>query len=365
MALDLNELSGPQRRIVRDAFLAAFTAQTLDQLLQDELDLQPLATLVPAASFEAMVFNLINLSKREGWTDRLIAAAERTSNNARVRGLRASLETAAIVDVAALEQRVTAVAPASGGLERLVRVDGGFADWGLWIEKMTDIGRRICRIQYPDNLKMAGGTGFLVARDLVLTNYHVIERHAQAQQDPADIACLFDFAVGSAAPVAVKLAAAPKWLVDWSPYSPHDPGDAGGVPDPDHLDYALLRLQRAIGEGNVAGQPRGWIQIDSGRARPAAKSILFIGQHPQLEPLKLAIGAVLEPNGNGTRLLYDTNTERGSSGSPGLDAGLHAVVLHHAGDPDYSRLLGRYNQGIPLDLIVQRMAARGVPKFWT
>ena len=365
MALDLNELSGPQRKIVRDALLAAFTAETLDELLQDELDQQPLATLVPAGTFAAMLFNLINVSKREGWTDQLIGAAERTSNNSRVRRLRASLETGAMVDVAAMEQKVTAVAPTSGGLERLVRKDGGFADWGLWIEKMTDIGRRICRIQYPDNLTLAGGTGFLVSSDLVLTNYHVLERHAKAQADPANIACLFDFAVGSTAPVAVKLAAAPGWLVDSSPYSPHDPGDAGGVPDPDHLDYALLRLERAIGNDDVAGEPRGWIDIDPSRPRPAAKSILFIGQHPQLEPLKLAIGAVLEPNGNGTRLLYDTNTERGSSGSPGLDAGLHAVVLHHAGDPDYSRLLGRYNQGIPLDLIVQRMAARGVPKFWT
>lgn len=364
MALDLNELSGPQRKIVRDALVAAFTAQTLDELLQDELDQQSLATLTPAASFEAMVFNLINLSKREGWTDQLIAAAERTSNNSRVRGLRSSLDTAAIVDVVALERKVTAIAPASGGLERLVRKDGGFADWGLWIEKMTEVGRRICRIQYPGNLTLAGGTGFLVSSDLVLTNYHVVERHARAQADPANIACLFDFAVGSAAPVAVNLAAA-GWLVDSSPYSPHDPGDAGGVPDPDHLDYALLRLERAIGDDHVAGQPRGWIGLDPSRARPAAQSILFIGQHPRLEPLKLAIGAVLEPNGNGTRLLYDTDTESGSSGSPGFDAGLNAVVLHHAGDPDYSRLLGRYNQGIPLDLIVQRMAARGVPEFWT
>ncbi len=61
-------MSGPQRKIVRDALLGAFTAETLDQLLQDQLDQESLVTLVPSGSFESMVFNLINRSRKEGWT---------------------------------------------------------------------------------------------------------------------------------------------------------------------------------------------------------------------------------------------------------------------------------------------------------
>ncbi len=82
----------------------------------------------------------------------------------------------------------------------------------------------------------------------------------------------------------MKLAAGAAWLVDSSPYSPHDPGDNNGMPDPDHLDYALLRLQRPVGDDDVAGKPRGWMALDANVATLAAGSILFIGQHPELNP---------------------------------------------------------------------------------
>ncbi|TXH84362.1 trypsin-like peptidase domain-containing protein [Thauera aminoaromatica] len=362
MALDLNVLNGPQRKIVRDTFVAAFDAHSLNMLLQDKLDKPPLQNIVPTANFEVMVFDLINASKQNGWTEKLIVAAETASENPRIRALRQTLETSASIDIATVDERVKVHSPASGGLERLVRKDGAFSDWGLWVARMTEIGRRICRIEYPVDLKMGGGTGFLVAPDLVLTNYHVIEKHEKKVLDPAQITCRFDFAVGAEAPTPVKLAAS--WLTDYSRYSPYDPGDVGGLPDVDHLDYALLRLERTVGNDIVDGATRGWIGLRDSAVLPDAKAILFIGQHPSLEPLKLAVGSVIGANGNLTRVRYDANTERGSSGSPCLDAGLNVVALHHGGDPDYSKLLGEFNQGIPIHLILRRLAARGIAKFW-
>lgn len=47
MALDLNVLNGPQRKIVRDTFVAAFDAHSLNMLLQDKLDKPPLQNIVP------------------------------------------------------------------------------------------------------------------------------------------------------------------------------------------------------------------------------------------------------------------------------------------------------------------------------
>jgi hypothetical protein len=362
MAFDLNALTGPQRKIVRDALLAAFDAPALDMLLQDSLDKPGLATLVAPAGFAIMVFHLINVTQREGWTDQLIAAAELASHNPRLRELRQTLEASEAIDLAAVDSRVKLSAPKSGGLERMVREDGGFADWGLWVNRMTEIGRRICRIEYPVGVKMGGGTGFLVANDLVLTNYHVIEQHQQGAREAAQILCRFDFAVGAGAHTPVKLAAG--WLVDFSPASAHDPGDQGGLPDADQLDYALLRLERAIGDELVNGAQRGWLPLRADTPLPLAKAILFIGQHPSLEPLKLGVGAVLGANGNLTRVRYDANTERGSSGSPCLDVALNVVALHHGGDPDYSQLMGEYNQGIPIGLILKRMASRHITPFW-
>ena len=336
MALDLNDLNGPQRRIVRDAFLGAFTAASLDMMLQDELNMAPLATLAAPASFQFMVFELVNVSRRNGWTDRLIEAAERTSANPRIQKLRRSLETSETIDLVAVDTKIKIVAPASGGLERLVRDDGIFVDWGMWLDRMTDMGRQICRVEYPRNLKMGGGTGFLVAPDLVLTNYHVVEDHVKGSLKPSEIVCRFDYAVGTGTSTPVKLAA--HWLVDHSTYSPHDPGDRDGVPDMDHLDYALLRLDRAIGDDVISNEKRGWIPLSASAAAPAGHSILFVGQHPELAPLKLAVGAIIGANANTTRIRYDTSTDNGSSGAPCFDVSLNTVVLRHGGDPDYSKL---------------------------
>ena len=366
MTLDLNDLSGPQRKIVRDAFLAAFSENDLRQLLEDELD-EDLSHLVAQADLETMTFQLIRVSTKRGWADRLIRAAEEVSRNARIAKLRETLAATEALDLERVDAEVAQKkrAAAEGGLERLTRKEG-FADWGLWVERMAEIGRRICSIQYPIGVKLGGGTGFLVADDLVLTNYHVIEDfypNGANARNAAEIECRFDYAVGSVGTTSVKLHT--NWLVDHSVYSPFDPGDKGGLPDPDHLDYALLRLQRSVGADAVGGGKRGSLLLDSQTAVSPPDDLLFIGQHPGLQPLKLGVGEVLKANGNSTRIRYDANTERGSSGSPVLDMQLRVVALHHAGDPDYTKLLGDYNQGIPIGLIIKRMAGRNVRKFWT
>lgn len=361
MALDLNSLNGPQRAIVRDAFMAAYTTDTLTMLLADELDKQ-LGEIVAPGPFKLVVFNLIQLARAEGWLDQMIAAAEKTSGNPKIKKLRQTLTESGAIALKDVSERTNLVAP-PGGLERLVREDGGFAEWGLWVNTMAQRGRQICRIEYVADLKVGGGTGFLVGADLLITNYHVVHRHISGELPYDGITCRFDFAVGAEQPRVVKLTAKP--LVDFSTYSPFDPGDNGGVPDPDHLDYALLRLEASVGNEAIAGGgKRGWAPLALNTPVPAANSIVFIGQHPLLEPLKLAVGAIQAVNGNGTRLRYDASTDHGSSGSPVLDVKGNVIALHHGGDPDYTHLLGKYNQGIPIALIVKRAAARGVAKFW-
>jgi hypothetical protein len=90
----------------------------------------------------------------------------------------------------------------------------------------------------------------------------------------------------------------------------------------------------------------------------AANPALFILQHPNAEPLKLALDneAVIAVNGNGTRVRYRTNTEGGSSGSPCFSANWELVALHHAGDPAW---VPRYNEGVPLPAILRLLEQRG------
>ncbi len=360
MPVDLNLLDGPQRAIVREAFLTSFDADALKRMLDDKLD-RKLYTLVAPGPLDGVAYDLLNRARAEGWLDQLIAAAEETSGNSLVRNLRATLASSAALDLATVDARLKKTASARAGLERFVRDDGGFVNWGTWVERMAGIGRQICRVEYSHGLQISGGTGFLVAPDLILTNYHVIEP-LMAARDFSRVTCRFDFAVGSVPHAPVGLAANP--LVGFSPYSLHDPGDMGGLPAADQLDYALLRLAQPVGQEIVSGTPRGNVTLESATPLPAAGSILFIGQHPELNPLKLAVGAIQAANANATRVRYDANTEPGSSGSPCFNVQLKLVALHHGGDPDYKRLQGAFNQGIPTGLIVQHLAAQGIAPFW-
>jgi V8-like Glu-specific endopeptidase len=59
--------------------------------------------------------------------------------------------------------------------------------------------------------------------------------------------------------------------------------------------------------------------------------------------------AILGLNANRTRVLYNVNTQAGSSGAPCFNAKLELIALHHAGGKDWPAA-GNYlfNQGIPL-----------------
>ena len=111
----------------------------------------------------------------------------------------------------------------------------------------------------------------------------------------------------------------------------------------------MTRSPSHLWGGKEGSRSRGYLTAPVPPATVAAKQPIVIVQHPNGEPLKLAIDteAVIEVMDN--RVRYRTNTEPGSSGSPVFDGRLQLVALHHAGDPDYSELhLADYNQGIPI-----------------
>ena len=75
--------------------------------------------------------------------------------------------------------------------------------------------------------------------------------------------------------------------------------------------------------------------------------------------LALDLEAELELNANGTRVLYKTRTEAGSSGSPCFNELWEVVALHHAGDPSYAGFYNpAFNEGIPISKIVERLRAK-------
>jgi hypothetical protein len=335
--LDLNSLNGPQRKVLRDAVVEAFDRDGLNSLLVDT-GFEPLENLTGNKGFETQAFEIIKTFHSEGKLQAFVQAMLEEE------GDRPSLRMA--------------MKRASGfGLERQIR-SSGFSNTYLWADTLTCLTRKVCHIRIVDGVDVHNGTGFLVGPDLVLTNYHVLEDVIGGGIPPEKVQLTFDYAeLAEGRADAIGCLLSDDWLLHHSPYSPADLAPDAGVPQNGELDYALVRISKAVGEIDAPdGTDRGWVDLATAPALPAHGDIVFILHHPSGHPVKHSIG-VTKPVKSPDRLRYDADTDRGSSGGMVLNAQLQAFGLHHAGDPD-TKIKAQYNQGIPLDLIGKSIAAK-------
>lgn len=395
--MDPRELTGDELGVFADALGNAFldpldlTDMLVRRLNRNLADYQPAAAVYPNTRMR-----LVRSANADGWWQELLRAARasRPGNRALLQfeqSLRLSSGLLESVEVA----EFTGAAPAGaarqgrmrtdlGALEREVKKHVPTFDAEVWTTQLGVALARVCRIEVKTDEATEFGTGFLVGPDLVLTNYHVIESAHNAEQagKPQSITCLFDYRVrpdGTTDP-GTPMGLRDEWLVAWRPISPRDSElYPKSDPAPTELDYALLRLVRDIGARPIGSNAetkaaqRGWFTPLSPPYNFASSDALFILQHPRARPLKLAIdfeAISVRPDdavrygliANRTRLLYRTNTEAGSSGSPCFGPNWELVAIHHAGDPDFHLAhTPDYNQGIPIEAIVADLRSRNTP----
>ncbi|MBI3435692.1 MAG: trypsin-like peptidase domain-containing protein [Proteobacteria bacterium] len=358
--------------------------ESLSKLLTTRLNLHQLATIVysstgdqlydayvaPGKPLRPTIEDLLHALEREGYTELFLAAVyERSPQRPEIRARIAQLFPGAASPPGggaglSLQRAGSAQADAPAqafapGLQKNVRPHLAKLDVRIWLEKLAQIERRVCRVEYKGN---AAGTGFLVGPDTVLTNWHVVET-AKTTSTLGELACRFDYlrlADDTRQPgIAVGLHA--DGCLDSTPYSAAEKTNTPDSPPPrsDELDYALLRLAQPAGDAVIDGKRRGWIDMPAAPAPLDSGAPLLIVQHPDGAPMKLALdtNAVIGRNSGGTRIRYTTNTDPGSSGSPCFSMDWDLVALHHYGDPAWQDPV--YNQGIPIELIRQRLVERG------
>jgi hypothetical protein len=356
---DWSNATGMQLKIVQEALLSAFPRpDEFEMMLALELDQSYAQLTAGSANYKVGVFQVLLDAKAKNLLANLLKAARRENpGNTKLKALDPLFDLTA------------APAPNGGKLEDIVRDDGEFQDVIPWVERLDKLRTQICRIELPVN--QAVGTGWLVANDLLLTNWHVVRRVLANERQPSDVICRFDYATsGTGTNEGVTCGLAAKWCEAYSEASKVELGTGAEGPTETQLDYALLRLAKPMGTtagANAAGGPRGFIATKRGTPSPADNSVVFVLQHALGDPLKLAIGVARGINGNTTRVMHDANTESGSSGSPCLNAKLELVALHNAGDPLYDGVIGTptTNQAVPLEPILERLETQGAPKFWS
>jgi Trypsin-like peptidase domain/Effector-associated domain 1 len=350
-------LDGAQRKRLCEALGVAFSLKELKRMVRFRLNLD-LEDVSEAGTKADVIYELVEYASRRDLVRPLVegARAENPANPA----------LAAFLDTLGLDPVPAAAARA---LERIVNERATFADAVGFRERLGRIEAWICRTEMPGS----GGTGFLVAPDLVLTNHHVMAPVIEGKVSPRDVTFRFDFKATTTGAVVVTGTPCGLAMRDWevasSPPSEADARPTGGEPGPDQLDYALVRLDRKLGESPIGGDPgapsRGWLSVPSTPPGVVAGDPFFVIQHPRGQHLQLALGKVLGFAGGGSRVRHDAPTLHGSSGSPCFDASLALVALHHTGDPDYDpQHKPQYNQAIAVGRIVAQMQTRQVESFW-
>lgn len=330
-------LTGPQIEAFCSALKSAFTDyNALKRMLRFKLN-KKLDTIIGRGALNQVTLELVDLAESEGWLYRLLYAARKHNPG-----------NQQLID---FEQSIGLATREFGrpGLEAQIRALDQFISLNEWLPKLNAIEKQVCKVETPYET----GTGFLIAPDVVLTNYHVVEAVIQAGLGGSTIKLRFDYkklqGIGSEGEVHTL---ADKWLIDYSPYSQADLSNMG-LPTTDELDYALLRLNKALHE-------RGQIKIPDNMAELAGSyhenAPLFIVQHPDGTPLKLALDtqSIKRFNDNKTRLFYKTRTEKGSSGSPCFDIDWKWIALHHSGRKWIE------NGGIPVAALTQAWTKKGL-----
>lgn len=203
----------------------------------------------------------------------------------------------------------------------------------LWIadaEKMLACARSVARVEVPRfrNGKLIGkssGTGWLVAPDLALTCWHVVESLARLETtlDPSDLRAQFE-----------------NTLLTFD-YTIAGKGLQYGVTAIEYptvetqtLDYAVLRL---VDRPAAPLRDRGYLRLDVD-APLNVQTSLYIIQHPLGHPQQGAGDSYVRPSPNAGRILYKTPTEPGTSGAPVFNRVNWRVVALHNGENEAEQL---------------------------
>jgi hypothetical protein len=343
---------------LEDALIKAFSLESMKRMLRRRLGLILDEELDVHRGTKYIFGDLVQLSIDEGWRDDLVRGAlVENSGNPQLKIAAQALNISRPAPTTDAPTGSVLIANLDRGrLEKTARERGVMIKFEEYATKLSALARRMCLIEIPTG--SGEGTGWLVAPDLVLTNYHVIKAVRENRVTAAEATCRFDYFKEGTGGVPCGLAT--QWLTDWSPYAAGDERADAPEPTVEEVDYALIRLARPVGEEDLGGSKRGWVTVQAAPPAVLAEDIVMIPQFPDGRSLELSFGKVLAYNTTGTRLRYDANTEGGASGSPAVTMTIEPFGLHHAAAPGRSL----YNQCVPLRLIIQRMIRRNTPAFW-
>lgn len=226
--------------------------------------------------------------------------------------------------------------------------------------------RKVGRIVVIEAGKRTGfGTGFMVSKNLLLTNWHVFQTKEMAAESEVHFFYEYDALGHPASPAIFKLDAERFYTSN------------------KELDYCFVAVQPADVTGQTSLQTIGYLFLDKSLGKIGEKGVekLNIIHHPLGDYKQVSIRENLFIDIDTTRIYYETDTAPGSSGSPVFNDQWQVVGLHHKsvakmtpdglqyldkdgniipvidGKIDTTRIVWVKNEGIRISVIVNHVAS--------
>lgn len=243
-------------------------------------------------------------------------------------------------------RRAAAVAPQVRGAESVIGDDDMQAAW--FLPSGAHVRRGVGLVQTVQGSRVTQGTGFLISPGLFLTNQHVLN-----DADAARSASItFDYEIGEHGGFAEKTVFR------------LDPDRCAVFSPLEKLDYALIALgPRESGPASV--EDLGYLILSNRPDKHKIGMSVNIVQHPNGLPKLIAVRHNLLEYRTDTTLLYETDTDEGSSGSPVLNDEWEVVALHHYGSPFVSHqddqgrpIVENVNEGLRISAIYTDLETR-------
>lgn len=176
-----------------------------------------------------------------------------------------------------------------------------------WLQKGIQASRSVCQVVRSDGGK---GTGFVLKNGYLLTNFHVLPTKERVE----NAKIIFDYEED----LNGNLRETSEFLLD---------ATDSKFSSIDKYDYAYIKIK-----DNPAKPLSQWgyLELDTFSV-PQIDNTVTIIQHPLGQTKQIALTANKIIGINGQKLLYQTDTERGSSGSPVFNNDWKVIALHHAG----------------------------------
>ena len=242
---------------------------------------------------------------------------------------------------------------------------------------LPKILRTVCAVALGTPTNAIVGSGFLIAPDLVITNYHVIApfltkdpltNEIKANGPGNQMFFFFDYLSAPAPNVPPSPVDAVTAAEDWLVYARQLLVRDGKADSPKEVtnkeyDYAVIRLARPMGNRSArsgGGGRRGWLSLP--KEKPDYLSTnrrIIVFQHPGKAPQQFDIGDFIQLDPTTTRVWYSVSTAHGSSGGAAVDSEGQLFALHNAEvEAGVAVFNGRrVNQGIRIDIIADDLAA--------